>query len=127
MTRVQILMRDMKNPKFAEGMIDSYAANKDNPEFINSITWALYEKFAAGELKDKDLLKASRAAAEQAADAADGASKAAILDTAAHFQLLDGDIQAALKTQTEAVKLAEGPLKENIESFLEEIKAKANK
>lgn len=127
MNRVQLLMRNTKSPKFADAITSSYAAYKDNPEFINSITWSLYEKFSAGELEDKALLKASRAAAEQAAESATGASKAAILDTAAHFQLLEGDITTALKTQTEAAKLAEGPVKADIESFLEEIKKKADK
>lgn len=127
MTRVNLLMRDTKNPKFAEAVMSFYAASKDNPNLINDVTWGLYEKFADGELKDKDLLKASRAAAEQAAAAADPAMKAAILDTAAHYQFLDGDIKAALKTQTEASKLAEGPMKEGIDAFLEEIKEKAGK
>ncbi len=125
--RVQLVMRDPTNPKFAEAVINAYASNKDNPMLINSITWDLYEKFASGALKDKDLLKASRAAAEQAAETADAASKAAILDTAAHYQFLDGDIKTALKTQTEAAKLAEGSVKADIEAFLKEIKEKADK
>lgn len=127
MVRVNLLMRDTKNPKFAEAVMSFYSASKDNPNLINDVTWGLYEKFASGELEDKDLLKASRAAAEQAAAAADPAMKAAILDTAAHYQFLDGDIKAALKTQTEASKLAEGPMKEGIDAFLEEIKEKAGK
>ncbi len=127
MTRVQILLRDTKNPKFADAIINSYKSNKDNPDFINTITWGLYEKFAAGELTDKALLKASRAAAEQAAEVADAANKAAILDTAAHYQMLDGDTKTALKTQAEAVKLAEGPMKADIEAFYEELKEKAGK
>ena len=127
MTRVNLLMRDIKNPKFAEAVASFYAASKDNPDLINNVTWNLYEKFADGTLKDKDLLKASRAAAEQAAVAADPGMKAAILDTAAHYQFLDGDVEAALKTQTEAAKLAEGPMKEGIDEFLEELKKKAGK
>lgn len=125
--RVQLLMRDSKSPKFAEAVMSAYAASKDDPNAINSIAWGLYQKFESGELKNAELLKASRAAAEQAAAIADPSLKAAILDTAAHFQFLEGDIQAALKTQTEAAKLAEGPIKESIDSFLEEIKAKAGK
>jgi tetratricopeptide (TPR) repeat protein len=127
LTRVSLLMRDMKNPKFAEAVTSFYAASKENPDLINRITWDLYEKFAAGALTNQELLKASREAAEQAAAAADPSMKAAILDTAAHYQFLDGDIKTALKTQTEAAKLAEGPIKDGIDAFLEDLKEKAGK
>ncbi len=127
MTRVQLLMQDTKNAKFAEAITQAYAEYKDTPAFINFITWGLYEKFESGELSDKALLKASRAAAEGAAAASDEASKAAVLDTAAHFQFLDGDTAAALKTQQEAVKLAGDQMKPDLEKFLEVIKEKADK
>lgn len=127
MTRVQLLMQDPKSAKFAEAATKAFVDHKDNAGFINAITWSLFEKFESGQLENKALLKASRAAAEAAAETADPATKAAILDTAAHYQFLEGDVKLALKTQTEALKLAEGPMKKEIESFLEVIKEKADK
>ena len=122
MTRVQLMLQDAKSPKLAEAVTQAYADYKDNPAFINFITWNLYQKFEAGELQDKALLSASRAAAEQAAASADGPTKGAILDTVAHFQLLDGDAKAALKSQEEAITLADDQLKPQLEKFLEQIK-----
>ncbi len=122
MTRVQYLLQDAKNPKLAESVTQAYADFKDNPSFINFIAWNLYQKFEAGELKDKSLITSSRAAAEQAAESSQGATKGAILDTVAHFQLLDGDAKAALKTQEEAIKMADATMKAELEKFLEQIK-----
>ncbi len=122
MTRVQLLLQDTKNPKLTEAITQAYGDFKDNPAFINFIAWSLYGKFESGDLKDKSLITASRAAAEQAATNAEGATKGAILDTVAHFQLLDGDAEAALKTQEEAIKMADNNLKPQLEEFLEKIK-----
>ncbi len=121
-SRVQFMLQDSKNPKYAELVMQAYEEFKDDPTLINSIAWTIYGKYEAGDLEDKALLKASRVAAEQAAEASEGTSKAAVLDTAAHFQLLDGDAKTALKTQEEALKLADDTLSGQLKEFLEEIK-----
>ncbi len=120
--RVQMLLQDVSNPKLADGVTQAYEDFKDEPSLVNLIAWTLYESFSDGTLDNDALIKASRVASERAAEAADGASKAAILDTAAHYQLLDGDAKTALKTQEAAIKLADETLKEQLTEFLEEIK-----
>jgi len=122
MFRIQMLLQDISSPKLAEGVTKAYADFKDDPSFVNFIAWTIYESMRDGTLDNDALLKASRVASEQAAEAADGPSKAAILDTAAHYQLLDGDAKTALKTQEAAIKLADETLKEQLTEFLEEIK-----
>ena len=124
MTRVQFMLQDVKNPKLAENVAQAYQDHKENPSFINLIAWRIYGLLESGDLKSEELVKASRTASEAAAAASEGASKAAILDTAAHFQLLDGDADAALKSQEEAIKLADDSLRADLEKFLEEIKKK---
>ena len=124
MTRVQFMLQDPKNPKLAEFVSQAYEDYKDNPSFINMIAWRIYGLIESGDLKDAALVKASRSAAEAAAASSEGATKSAVLDTAAHFQLLDGDAEAALKSQEEALKLADDTLRPELEKFLEEIKKK---
>jgi thiol-disulfide isomerase/thioredoxin len=122
MMRIQVVLQDSGNKQFSESLTQAYVDFKDNPSFVNFMAWTVYEKFAAGELEDKTLLKASRAAAEQAAADADESSKAAILDTAAHLQFLDGDKAAAIKTQENAVELASPEMKKDLAAFLNELK-----
>lgn len=122
MFRVQMLLEDLSNPKLADGVTKAYEDYKDDPGFVNFIAWTIYESMSDGTLDNEALLKASRVVSEKAAEAAEGPVKAAILDTAAHFQLLDGDAQTALKTQEAAIKLADETLKEQLTEFLKKIK-----
>jgi thiol-disulfide isomerase/thioredoxin len=125
-TQFQLMMKEPTNKKFAPLVEELYKEFDDQPQLVNMVAWTVYEAFEAGTLTDKALIKPSRAAAEKAAKAADATSKAAILDTAAHLQHLDGDTKAALKTQKEAVELADDALRADLEKFLEEL-TQANK
>ncbi|MEZ6136852.1 MAG: redoxin domain-containing protein [Pirellulaceae bacterium] len=126
MARVQAILQNPKSDKFADVLTQAYTEFKDEPQFINLLAWTVYEYLESGDLDNQELLKASRTAAEAAAEAADKSSKAAVLDTAAHLQYLDGDVKAALKTQEQAVELASDSMKPDLEEFLEILK-KADK
>lgn len=106
---------------------EAYGENADNPEFINSVAWGIYEKTEAGELDDKALVTMSRKAAQKVADAAPAAAKGAILDTIAHLQFVEGDIESAMKTQAKAIELAEGDMKAELSEFLKTLQEAAKK
>ncbi len=126
MLRLQLLMQDTSNPALTEVVIDAYQEFAKQPQLINMVAWTVFEAMEQGDLKSEKLVKAGREASEKAAKAIeDPSTKAAILDTAAHYQLLDGDKAAAIKTQKEAVKLADETLKEQLTKFLEELEADA--
>lgn len=126
--QLQILMSDNNSPdQLAELLPQAYEDNAENPMLINMIAWTFYEKFDSGVFTSKDLVKASRAAAEKAAEQADDDSKAAILDTVAHLQYADGDAKAALTTQQKAVELADDDLKDQLKAFLDELKEEVEK
>lgn len=119
--QLQLSDADSK-PKLGEILPAAYKEYADNPELINVLAWSIYEKFESGDLDDKALLKATRAAAEKAAAAVTSGGKAAILDTASHLQYLDGDLDAAIKTQTKAVEEADSSLKDQLDEFLQSLK-----
>jgi thiol-disulfide isomerase/thioredoxin len=126
--QLQIMLSDEGSAeKLTSVLPETLKDNADNPQLINMITWTIYEKIEAGDLKNKDLVKISIAAVEKAANDSDAASKAAVLDTLAHLQFLDGNVKAALATQEKAVGLAEGEMKNDLTVFLEELQETAKK
>jgi len=128
MMKLRVLMNaDDMLEDFVAALPEAYKDNAKNPMLINMLAWTVYEKFEAGKLENKDIIKQSRIAAEKAAETADSSVKGAILDTAAHLQFIDGDTQAALATQEKAVELATGDMKEQLMEFLNELKKAAKK
>lgn len=98
--------------------------HKDNPMMLNEIAWTLYEKHAENPL-DKDVLAATTELAELAVKAAP--DNGAILDTLAHLVYEQGDLDRALELQEKAVEVVEEGNREEVEAFLEELKAKKEK
>jgi thiol-disulfide isomerase/thioredoxin len=98
--------------------------HQDNAQMLNQIAWTLYEKHAKEPL-DKDVLAAATELAELAVKAApeDGA----VLDTLAHFVNENGDLDRAIELQEKAVEFVEDANREDVEAFLEELKAKKEK
>jgi len=128
MMKVQIAMSGKGVGKELTTILEeAYGENADNPALINSLAWGIYEKTEAGELDDKALVTMSRKAAQKAADAAPAETKGAILDTIAHLQFLEGDIETAMKTQAKAIELAEGDMKAELSEFLKTLQEAAKK
>jgi hypothetical protein len=128
MMKVQIAMSGKGLGKELTTILEeAYGENADNPALINSLAWGIYEKNEAGELDDKALVTMSRKAAQKAADAAPAETKGAILDTIAHLQFLEGDIETAMKTQAKAIELAEGDMKAELSEFLKTLQEAAKK
>jgi thiol-disulfide isomerase/thioredoxin len=97
--------------------------NNDNPMALNTLAWTIIDP--EGDVEDKDVDLALRAA-ERAAELTKH-KDAAILDTLALAHFLKGNTDKAIDLQTKAVDLAEGPMKEELESRLKEFKEKAGK
>ena len=120
--RIQMMLQGSANKELRETLTQAYVEFKDTPNFIHFIAWTVHKKLAAGEWEDKTLLKASRAAAEQASVDADELWKAEILDTVARLQFLDGDKTTAIKSLEQAVELADPKMKKDLAAFLKELK-----
>lgn len=127
--RLQIQLNDKDSEeKLPEILSKAYAKYADNPGLINQIAWIVSQKIEAGQIKSKEALAATRKAIEKVAKEGEGDGRAATLDTVAHVQYLDGDIDAAIQSQSEAIKMASPQLKEELQKFLDELKqAKADK
>ncbi len=134
MMRLQLRFRDKDSAeKLPEYIKDAYEKFAERGSVINMIAWNLASKIeakdTASEEASKQMVKSSLAAMEKAIQKANTDSeRAAMLDTLAHFQYLDGDIDAAIKSQTEAVEKAAPQSKPQIKAFLDKLnKAKEEK
>ena len=125
MMRVQLVLQDKDSADKLDTIVPEALKDYANrAELVNMIAWTVYEKTEAGDLDNKSLISTCREAAQKAAENASEESKAAILDTIAHLQFVEGDLKGALATQENAVKLVdqESEMAEGIADFLEKIK-----
>jgi thiol-disulfide isomerase/thioredoxin len=103
--------------KVAGQLVDEALANKD-ANLLNEIAWTIVDP--EGEVKKKDLDLALKAATQ--ADELTKHENAAIIDTLARVYFLKGDVDKAVELETKAVAQAEGPLKDELQSALDEYK-----
>ncbi len=124
--RTQLLMQT-GDERAIEPLKEMIAQNKDNPEVLNQLAWFVVQIKEREEDKkiDKGLIEVAIEAAEMAIKA--DSDNGAVLDTLAHLQHMNGDLDKAIETQTKAVKLADEQFKDDIESFLEELKEEKEK
>ena len=124
--RTQLLMQT-GDERAIEPLKEMIAQNKDNPQVLNQLAWFVVQIKEREQDKkiDKRLIEVSIEAAEMAIKA--DPDNGAVLDTLAHLQYMNGDLDKAIETQTKAVKLADEQFKEDIESFLEELKEEKEK
>jgi thiol-disulfide isomerase/thioredoxin len=124
--RTQMLMQT-GDERAIEPLKEMIAQNKDNPEVLNQLAWFVVQikEREADKKIDKGLIEVAIEAAEMAIKA--DSDNGAVLDTLAHLQHMNGDLDKAIETQTKAVKLADEQFKEDIESFLEELKEEKEK
>lgn len=124
--RVQLILQDKESAdKLGSVIPEALQDYADRAELVNMIAWSVYEKIEAGDIDNKDLIKACREAAQKAADGSAAELKPAILDTVAHLQFVEGDLKGALSTQEKAVKMVDkdSEMAEGMADFLEKIKA----
>jgi thiol-disulfide isomerase/thioredoxin len=101
---------------------DAFALVGDNPLAGNQIAWTVWEWKDRGQLESKETLAAALEVARKAAAKQEGNMRGMTLDTVSHLEFALGNLDAAVKAQEEAIKLADGPQQADMESFLEELK-----
>ncbi len=94
--------------------------NGDDPEALNTIAWAVYEKHSEDGKMDAAILQLALESAEQAARAVP--NNGAVLDTLAHLLYVNGKLDRALEVQQRALKNANG-MEAELKAFLNELKA----
>ncbi len=117
-TRLNILLEKGDEQAAAKLASELSDAQKDNAMLQNQLAWTLAAKPG---LKDRQLDLAEKIAL-RANDASKGKDPQ-ILDTLARVTFLQGKKDKAIELQEKAIKLAERPLKENLEKTLESYKA----
>ena len=92
---------------------------KDSAELQNSLAWSVVEAKQKDDKVPASLVIAARKTMERCTKID---VSAAALDTLAHLYHLEGDLDNAIDTQSQAVAKATGKLKPGIEKFLEQLK-----
>lgn len=127
MLKLQALLVAEKFDDAVPHLSKVYETFADTPETVNMVSWNIYEMAAqAKEAKEEfspALITSSLTAAKAAAEKAETAEKASILDTIAHLAFLTGDIDQAIAAETEALKLAPPEQREFMQQFLDELNA----
>lgn len=95
-------------------------------EALNDLAWTVYEAASENDKFPKKLIAAATDAAEKAV--AKSPNNGPILDTLAHLLFLQGKLDRAIEFQTKAVEHAPEDMKEDLQSFLDDLKkSKAKK
>lgn len=100
--QIRVMIQVDKSDRAAELLTALAKKEKVNASALNDIAWFVYEQAEESEEFSKPLIAAALKAAERAVDAEP--KNMAIVDTLAHLAHLTGDLDRAIKLQTEAVK-----------------------
>lgn len=96
----------------------------DSADRLNEAAWCVVQMVEQEEDVSGELLAAARAAAEKAVGLEPDSGP--LLDTLAHLQAAEGDLEKAIATQKKALAHA-GPAEAEIRGYLEALEAKANR
>ena len=121
--KLQILLSSEKMEAAREHLSTLYGKIEDNPVMTNMVAWNLYEMAQQGGFEDDSIVQASIAAMETAVKkAGEDDQKGSILDTLAHLYHLDGKLDKAIETETQALEASGEADREFIENYLAELK-----
>lgn len=93
------------------------------PMFIQDVAWTAFEQFTEDIIDDKTTISTAIKALEKSQNDLSGGIKANYLDTLSHLKFVSGDLAGAIKTQKEALKLADADQKEEFAAFLKDLEA----
>ncbi len=124
--RTELLMQT-GDERAIEPLKELIAQNRDNSKILQQLA-----SFVVQIQERKEDKKVDKGVIGVAIEAAEMAIKAEpdngdVLDTLAHLQYMNGDLDKAIATQTKAVELADEKFKEDVELFLEELKEEKEK
>jgi thiol-disulfide isomerase/thioredoxin len=106
---------------------DLFASCESEPLFVQDVAWSAFEKYTEDKFDSKEIIQMSIAAVEKALDGVRGADKANMFDTVARLHFAIGNLDAAIKAQSQAVTLSDGSDQGSFKEFLAELQAEAKK
>ena len=118
---ISIVAESGKRGDEAAKAVSEIAGNKDiDATLLNDLAWTIYEAASDDKKFPKPLIVAATAVAENAVTKEP--SNGPILDTLAHLLHLQGELDRAIEWQTKAVKNSPAEMKEDLQSFLDQMK-----
>jgi thiol-disulfide isomerase/thioredoxin/Tfp pilus assembly protein PilF len=121
--QIRVMVSSDKADRAAEILTALAKKEKVSANMLNDVAWFIYEQAKDTPAFSKPLLAAALAASERAVDA--DPKNPSIIDTLAHLAHLSGDLDRAIKLQTEAVKNSAAipaEAAEEMGKFLEQLK-----
>ncbi|MEO8269816.1 MAG: TlpA disulfide reductase family protein, partial [Aureliella sp.] len=122
MLKLQVLIASDKGEAAAEQLQKIFNSLDETPEIVNAIAWNIYEMATQGRIEKGILIDRALAAAEKALAKTNGEEKASMLDTMAHLQVVNENLDKAIELETAAVALSGDRDREFNEGFLKELK-----
>jgi thiol-disulfide isomerase/thioredoxin len=106
----------------AESYIKQLFEKADEISFKDTLAWNIYEFAAKGYLPDKQLIPTAIEEARKVLPQATRQEKSSLLDTVAHLLFVNGQLDLAIETETQAAALAGEENREFIQRFLNELR-----
>lgn len=100
--QIRVMIQVDKSDRAAEILTALAKKEKVNAIALNDVAWFIYQQAQDAPNFSKPLITAALTAAERAVDA--DPKNVAVMDTLAHLAHLTGDLDRAIKIQTEAVR-----------------------
>lgn len=122
MLKLQIFIASDKKEAAAEHLQKIFQQISQTPEVVNMVAWNIYEMASQGRIEKGPLVDHSIAAAEKTLEKISGEDKASMLDTLAHLQVVNDNLDKAIELETAAAGLSGDRDREFIDSFLQELK-----
>ena len=109
-----------RDSQAAKTLSEVTLSKETDANILNELAWSVYEAASEDDKFSKPLIAAATVAAEKAV--AKEPDNGPILDTLAHLTYLAGNLDRAIELQTKAIKTAPDQLKEDMQTFLDELK-----
>ncbi|MEZ6077427.1 MAG: redoxin domain-containing protein [Pirellulaceae bacterium] len=122
MFKLEVLVASDKGDAAAEQLQKIFLSVGETPEVVNAIAWNVYEMASQGRIEKGPLIDHSLAAATKALEKTAGEEKASMLDTLAHLQIINDNLDKAIELETAAAAASGDRDREFIEAFLLELK-----
>ncbi len=104
-----------------------FASCVDEPLFVQDVAWSAYENFVEGRIENKKLIRMAIEAVEKALPQVEGPTKANLFDTTGRLYSAIGEVEPAIKAQSQAVQWSDGSDQGSFKEFLLELQAEAKK
>lgn len=104
-----------------------FASCVDEPLFVQDVAWSAYENFVEGRIENKKLIRMAIEAVEKALPLVEGPTKANLFDTTGRLYSAIGEVEPAIKAQSQAVQWSDGSDQGSFKEFLLELQAEAKK